>query len=347
MTEKRRQSWENALSEALPVSPFLIGGVVSALFFASFLLTAVLSGVEIVVSRFDEVSLSSEAWAALALSLLWFAILGIGRYTVVGNLRDARLLVGIAPHITPQKVERYTLGVTQRELVRSRVAGFAGFLAGGVLHAIAILGIWQNGWAGFETPVDIWMFFAVSLLVMQLLRRIYFLRGDTGLFAEALKGLDPDLSDVSQLDAFGRVALRGALPWFAVSGIVALLLVGQDADGLTVPALVLTLAAAFFVFSRPMLRAHRVLKRAKHRGLVRLRDEIRRHEKELYQNGESAREAAQMLPALVALETRTEHLREWPLDLQTASRLVLYTAIPLGSWFGAGAVNIALEALIS
>ncbi len=54
-----------------------------------------------------------------------------------------------------------------------------------------------------------------------------------------------------------------------------------------------------------------------------------------------------MLPALVALETRTEHLREWPLDLQTASRLVLYTAIPLGSWFGAGAVNIALEALIS
>ncbi|MEP0707738.1 MAG: hypothetical protein ABJL17_14000 [Parvibaculum sp.] len=50
MTEKRRQSWENALSEALPVSPFLIGGVVSALFFASFLLTAVLSGVEIVVS---------------------------------------------------------------------------------------------------------------------------------------------------------------------------------------------------------------------------------------------------------------------------------------------------------
>ncbi|MEX0839035.1 MAG: hypothetical protein WD034_05825 [Parvibaculum sp.] len=347
MAEERRKSWENELSDALPVSPFLIGAAVSALFFASFLLTALLSGVDVVVSRIDEVSLSSEAWAALALSLLWFAILGIGRYTVVGNLRDARLLVGIAPHITPQKVERYTLGVTQRELVRSRIAGIAGFFAGGVLHAIAVLGVLQNGWAGFETPVDVWMFFAVSLLVMQLLRRIYFLHGDTGLFSEALKGLEPDLSDISQLDAFGRVALRGALPWFAVAGIVALLLVGQDADGITVPALILTLAAAFFVFLRPMLRAHRVIRQAKYRDLVWLRGEIRRHDKALREGGEAEREAARMLAALILLEARLERTREWPLDLQTAGRLTLYAAIPLGSWAGAGVVNIALETLIS
>lgn len=347
MGEERRKSWENALSDALPVSPFLIGAAVSALFFASFLLTAFLSGVDIVVSDFNEVSLSGEAWAALALSLLWFAMLGIGRYTVMGNLRDAHLLVGIAPHITPQKVERYTLGVTQRELVRSRIAGLAGFLAGGVLHAIAVLGVLQSGWAGFETPVDVWMFFAVSLLVMQLLRRIYFLRGDTGLFAEALKGLRPDLSDISQLDAFGRVALRGALPWFVVAGIIALLLVGQDADGITVPALILTLAAAFFVFSRPMLRAHRVIRRAKYRDLARLRGEIRRHEKALREGSEMAREAALMLSALILLEARLERTREWPLDLQTAGRLMLYAAIPLGSWAGAGVVNIALEMLIT
>lgn len=347
MGEARRRSWENAISEALPVSPFLTGGVASALFFASYLLTAFFGGEDIIVVRPDEVSLSSDAWAALALSLLWFAILGIGRYTVVGNLRDARLLVGIAPHITARKVESYTRGVTPQELSRSRLAGIAGFVAGGVLYAVAVLGVWQKGWAAFVTAVDVWLLFAISLFVMQLLRRIYFLRGDTGLFSEALKGLDPDLSDISQLDAFGRVALRGALPWFVVSGIVALLLVGQDADGLTIPALVLTLAAAFFVFSRPMLRAHRVLKQAKHRDLVRLRGELRRHEKALRQDGEAARDAALMLPALIALETRLERMREWPLDLQTAGRLILYAAIPLGSWFCAGVVNIALEVLIS
>ncbi|MDP1626204.1 hypothetical protein [Parvibaculum sp.] len=344
--DQRRKSWENALADALPVSPFLIGGVVSALFFASFLLTAFLSGVAIVVVRPDEVSLSSHAWAALALSLLWFAILGIGRYTVAGNLRDARLLVGLAPNITAAEVERHALGVTPRELSRSRLAGLAGFVAGAVLYSIAVLGLRQNGWPAFETPVDIWMLCIVSLLVMQLLRRIYFLRGDTRFFSDALKGLEPDLSDISQLDAFGRVALRGALPWFAVSGVVALLLVGQDADGITAPALVLTLAAAFFVFSRPMLRSHRVIRQAKYRDLARLRSEIRRNERAFREGGEAAREAALMLTAFIALERRLERMREWPLDLQTAGRLLLYAAIPLGSWVGAGAVNIALEALV-
>ncbi|MBO6633536.1 hypothetical protein [Parvibaculum sp.] len=347
MEEERRRSWENALSEALPVSPFLIGGVVSALFFASFLLTLLFAGRRIVVIGESGVSFSSDVWAALALSLLWFAILGIGRYTVVGNLRDARLLVGLAPHITAEKVDRYSRGITLRELRRSRIFGVAGFLAGGALHAVAVLDISQKGWKVFWNPVDLWMCLVVALLGMQLLRRIYFLRGDTGLYSEALKGISPDMSDISRLDAIGRVALRGALPWFVVSGIVALLLVGQDADGLTIPALMLTLAAAFFVFARPMLRAHRVIKAAKYRELDDLRREIQRHEKVLREEDGAARDAAVMLPALIALESRLEHRREWPLDLQTAGRLLLYAAIPLGSWLCAGIVNIALEVLIS
>ncbi|MEQ8268666.1 MAG: hypothetical protein RH982_15845 [Parvibaculum sp.] len=345
--EERRKSWENTLADALPVNPFATGAIVAALFFASFLLVAFVSGGRIVVVGEGGVSLSGDAWAAVALSLLWFAILGIGRYTVIGNLRDARSLVDIAPHVTTEKVETYTRGVTLRELLRSRLAGLAGLVAGVALYATMVLGVWQKGTAAFENPVDVWMLVMVALLGMQLLRRIYFLRGDTGLFSDALKGLDPDLSGLSRLDVFGRVALRGALPWFVVAGILALLIVGQEADGITIPALVLSLAAAFFVFSRPMLRTHRVIRRAKLRDLERLRADIRMNERALWDGGESARNAALMLPALIALETRIERLREWPLDLRTAGRLILYTAIPLGSWFCASIVNIALEALIS
>lgn len=108
----------------------------------------------------------------------------------------------------------------------------------------------------------------------------------------------------------------------------------------------MTLAVALFVFARPMLRAHRVIRAAKRRELQHLRGEIVRHEKALMGQGDVARDAALMLPALVALEARIDRLREWPLDLQTAGRLVLYTAIPLGSWAGAGLVNIALEQVL-
>lgn len=345
--EERKRSWENALADAVPVSPFFTGSIIAALFFASYLLTAFLSGGEIVVVHGDGVSLSRDAWAALALALFWFAIVGIGRYTAIANLRDAHSLAGLVPRITMEKVDRYARGVTPRELAHSRWAGLAGLFLGGILYTVAVLGIWRLGWAAFENPVDVWMMLMVSLLGMQLLRRVYFLRGDTGLFADAVKGFEPDLSDISRLDVFGRVALRGALPWFVASGILALLLVGQDAAGVTAPALILTLAAAFFTFFRPMLRAHGVIHRAKQRDLGKLRGRIRHHEKALHGGGEAAREAAAMLPALIALETRLEHVREWPLDLQTAGRLILYTAIPLGSWFGGSVVNIALEALIS
>lgn len=215
--EERKKSWENALADAVPVSPFLTGSIIAVLFFASYLLTAFLSGGKIVVMRGDDVSLSRDAWAALALALFWFAIIGIGRYTAIANLRDARSLADVVPRITPEKVDHHSRGVTPRELAHSKLAGLAGFFLGGVLYTVAVLGAWRQGWTAFENPVDVWMMLMVSLLGMQLLRRVYFLRGDTGLFADALKGLDPDLSDISRLYAFGRVALRGALPWFVVS----------------------------------------------------------------------------------------------------------------------------------
>ena len=344
--ERRVRSWENRLADALPVSPLLIGGIVATLFFASFLLVALLSGNAVIVERGGDITLSRNAWAALAMSLLWCAILGIGRYTVRGNIADARSLVGIVPHITAARVEAFASGVSASDIFRSRLFGWFGFVFAALLHAVGILGFAQQGWRIFENPVDVWMCAMVALLGMQLFRRLYFVRGDTGLFAEALKGIEFDLADMQRLDAFGRVALRGALPWFVVGGILLLLLVGQGADSVTIPALAMTLAVGLFVFARPMLRAHRVIRAAKRRELLHLRGEIARREKALMAEDDVARDAALMLPALVALESRVDRLREWPLDLQTAGRLVLYAAIPLGSWAGAGLVNIALEQVL-
>lgn len=165
-----------------------------------------------IVERGGDVTLSRDAWAALAMSLLWWAILGIGRYTVRGNIEDARSLVGIVPHITAARVEAFASGVPAGEIVRSRLFGWCGLVFGGLLHASGVLDLARNGWSAFTNPVDVWMCVMVALLGMQLFRRLYFVRGDTGLFAEALKDIEFDLADMQRLDAFGRIALRGALP---------------------------------------------------------------------------------------------------------------------------------------
>ena len=63
--------------------------------------------------------------------------------------------------------------------------------------------------------------------------------------------------------------------------------------------------------------------------------------------GAEAERVGGRLAALLSLETRIAQAREWPLDVPTAARFMLFLGIPLASWAGAGFVNIALEVLIA
>ena len=53
--------------------------------------------------------------------------------------------------------------------------------------------------------------------------------------------------------------------------------------------------------------------------------------------GPEWREVESRLATLLALKQHVEATREWPFDLGTVGRFLLYAAIGVGSWFGGAA----------
>jgi hypothetical protein len=49
------------------------------------------------------------------------------------------------------------------------------------------------------------------------------------------------------------------------------------------------------------------------------------------------------IQGLLALETRIENVPEWPFDMNSFSRVILYLLLGLGSWVGAALVERLLE----
>nr|RAW01934.1 hypothetical protein DBT41_12930 [Aerococcus urinae] len=124
-----------------------------------------------------------------------------------------------------------------------------------------------------------------------------------------------------------------------------LLLLGQRSTELFVPLVIGLAASATIIFALPMLRVHRLIDAAKRTELVRLRREVGEARDIFEKRGDDADRAAIRLAALIAIETRVERAREWPLDLPTITRFVIYLALPLGSWLGGAIVERIVDLL--
>lgn len=156
---------------------------------------------------------------------------------------------------------------------------------------------------------------------------------------DRLRGID--LFDLRPLEPFARRAVEGVLVWVIGASLTSILFVGGWASA-TLPQLVgAILLMALVAFSLPLLGVHRRLRAAKQEQLARIHAEARRERDALL-----AGAAGERLPALLALRSQVAEVREWPVDLSTLARLLLYLGIGLGSWVGAALVDVGIEALL-
>ena len=103
------------------------------------------------------------------------------------------------------------------------------------------------------------------------------------------------------------------------------------------------MVSAALVFGLPMWRVHVLIDRAKNAELARIRHDMAAA-RDVF-NADATVASASYLSALLALEQRLEHVREWPLDFSTIVRFGFYLALPLGSWLGGALVERALNIL--
>lgn len=343
--EERSFGWETRVALASPFNLVWTGAIVATLVYASFVACALWNDVAIVVDNAaGDPSLSSDGWTALCMSLLWWSIISLGQYTRTANLAEAWNLSRLGIPISAERLAALERGPKRSAHRRAFFFGCFGALAGVLFYTLVYRPDGHPVGPSTMTLTNVWFLVMTVALFTEIFRSLSFLRMDTSTFVRGLDhSVEVDLLDISKLDGFGRIALRGALPWLVTGTIVLLLLLGQQASEFFVPLVVGLIASATAVFAWPMWRVHLLIDRAKNIELARLRLAIAEQRRLFERDGAEGERASVRLAALLALMGRIEHVREWPLDLPTILRFGFYLALPLGSWLGGAVVERILN----
>ena len=157
--------------------------------------------------------------------------------------------------------------------------------------------------------------------------------------------LKPDLFDMAVTAPLMRTANRYALGWVttAVIGSMFFINLPIEEPALAFFMIVFALSTALAAYFLPVNGIRKVIEEQKTWHKEKIRDRLAPLALQLEQgNGAVAPEVT----ALLALETRIQDVREWPIDTPTFARVALLLMIPLGSWLGGALVEKLLDVFI-
>ncbi len=209
--------------------------------------------------------------------------------------------------------------------------------------------MWENGrMPGWTHPSVIWLFtrnwvawnIALRGMALELIGARRF-----SALADSIETVDLFERDV--FAPFVRRALRSVLLWMLLAAWVGLNFAGR---GWAVPKLATLgigalagFAGAAFVL--PLLGPHRRLRDARAAELARVHGAVR-----------ALRDRVLSLPAdelrggrladLLGYESHVAAQSAWPIAASTLVRFALYVALGLGSWVGAGVVQLGIESAL-
>ncbi|MGX1197954.1 hypothetical protein [Parvibaculum sp. MBR-TMA-1.3b-4.2] len=340
----RSFTWGTRFMQASPLGISVTALLISLLVFASFLFCVWWNALPVIVTHEGGTTLSSDAWTAICVSLLWGAIFGLSEYTREADLADLKMLTSYGVMVDKKHISAMQFGPDAKAHRRSRGFGAIGLAVGAVFYCL----VYRPGGHQLSLPgatlTDYWFAAMTLFLFAKIFSSLSYLRAHTSLLLHDLNHrIRIDLFNIQNLNGLGRIALRRALPWVVASAIVFLMSFAQTVWVLFGPLFIGLMLSAALVFGLPMWRMHVAIDRAKSKELNGLRNDIARSADAFRQ--EESGETASRLAAQIALEQRLERVREWPLDVSTVVRFGLYLALPLGSWFGGALVEKALDVL--
>ena len=156
-----------------------------------------------------------------------------------------------------------------------------------------------------------------------------------------------DFFDLSALTPFARQGLRSALPGLVVLAFFALNALDRGffwvlpvMGGLSLAALVLGLVG-------PMRGVHERIRELKRAEIARVDAAIRGDAAALAATALGRRADPPGVGDLLAYRQFVAAVREWPFDASARIRVLLYLAIPIGSWLGGAFVERLLDAALS
>ena len=337
-----QRPWTQAWIDALPITPAWVGCgfaaghvLLGAFYFAVFVAPRI-----------------SAAWPAyqdqgVLLSTSVFALI-IGYAT-------AALAYARRGHETTLRELRPALGCNdaelsalRREVLRFHMAGLRRIGLIAAISAILVSYFTTSMARRLGHPALLWMLWQNALVSWLLARTIaHDLRVSHVFSHAAQRHAEIELFDLTPLAPLAGRGLQSALLIVLALSLSSLVLAGPDVSPLAPVGLTATLLLAAFALVRPSLGMRPPVRAAKREELARLSGEIRAvRAQRAPAEGPEWREIESRLATLLALKQHVAATREWPFDLGTLGRFLLYAAIGVGSWLGGAAVERLLDLLL-
>lgn len=197
-------------------------------------------------------------------------------------------------------------------------------------------------------PALLWILWQNALCFWLVARTIaHDLRVSRIFSAAAERHAEVELFDLRPLEPLAGRGLQSALLIVLAISLFSLILgVGSMSPLVPVVQTAIVLLAGLALVL-PSLGVRRRLRGAKREELTRLSGEIRAvRARRGAAGGPEERALESRLATLLALRQHVEATREWPFDLGTLGRFLLYAAIGVGSWVGGAAVERLLDLLL-
>jgi hypothetical protein len=197
-------------------------------------------------------------------------------------------------------------------------------------------------------PALLWVLWQNALTFWLLTRTIaHDLRVSSVFSQAAQRHAQVDLFDLAPVAPLARRGLQSALLIVLATSLFSLIFGVGDISPLVPAMQTATVMLAVFALARPSLGIRRRVRAAKREELARVSLELRAvRAQRAATPGADWREADSRLATLLALKQHIETTREWPFDVGTLGRFLLYVVIGVGSWLGAAAVERLLNLLL-
>jgi len=340
-----RRLWSDWFFERVPLPPALFG----ALFAAG--LIGLLAALAVVTGAFDRLAVRNLTWwqsrdgrISVLVALLAGTLPAALRHHEIGTRRnlDALASANLWPGAPPAALRRATSG-------SARAAIAWGIFGALQIPVIAYTvdrdpGLYFTARYWWLGPIWTWIVGMLVAFMGGILT--YRIIVDAHTFARLARSLPAvDLLDRESLLPFARQGLRSAVPGVIFVTFFSLNLgdAGFQFASWWIMAAVLVQNAAVLVL--PMRGVHDRLRAAKRNEIARVNAAIRGEPGALSGSPLGSRDRL-ALADLLAWRAFVEAVPEWPIDVSTLSRSVLYVTIPLLGWVGAALVQHVLESAL-
>ncbi len=334
--------WTQAWIDALPIAPAWVGCgfaaghvLLGALYFAVFVAPRISAAWP---AYQDQGVLLSTSVFALIIGYAT-AALAYARRGHETTLRDLRPVLGC---------NDAELSALQREVRRFHMAALrrTGLIA--AIGAILATYFTTNAAQRLGHPALLWVLWQNALVSWLLARTIAHDLRVSRVFSRATeRHAEIELFDLTPLTPLAGRGLQSALLIVVAISLFSLFLGTGDPSPLVPLTQTFTVLLAAFALILPSLGVRRRVRAAKRDESVRLSEELRAIRAQgAPTEAPKKREIESRLATLLALKQHVGAAREWPFDLGTLGRFLLYAVIGVGSWLGAATVERLLDLLL-